>query len=217
MDWWAWWIGFSASGNFCSVVVAALKNLDHERAAIIHHRGEAGTWIRVSSAGATSRVTYAFHGLFGIGSNEIIMVTSWGLDHDPVAELSLPDNVKRVEEVVLVPTVRPARDQQLTRPGLYVVRFFDVRNADVEEIAELSQTAWSTFEDTSEYAAEPQGLFCQKDRASERGVMLLLTWYDGLSSWQTSRRPHPDATANFRHRHELTFGTIAYATRLIAS
>lgn len=117
MDWWAWWIGFSASGNFCSVVVAALKNLDHERAAIIHHRGEAGTWIRVSSAGATSRVTYAFHGLFGIGSNEIIMVTSWGLDHDPVAELSLPDNVERVEEVVLVPTIRPAGDQQLSVRG----------------------------------------------------------------------------------------------------
>ncbi len=159
----------------------------------------------------------AFHGLFGIGSNEIIMVTSWGLDHDPVAELTLPDNVERVEEIVLVPTVRPARDQQLTRPGLYVFRFFDVRNADVEEIAELSHTAWTTFEDTSEYAAEPQGLFCQKDRSSERGVMLLLTWYDGLNSWQTSRRPHPDATANFRRRHELTFGTIAYATRLIES
>ena len=156
-----------------------------------------------------------FHGLFGIGSNELVMVTSWGLDHDPVGELTLPANVERVEEHVLVPTVRPTSDQQLTRPGLYVFRFFDVCNADVEEVAELSHTAWTTFEDTGEYAAEPQGLFCQKDRSTERGAMLLLTWYDGLNSWQTSRRPHPDATANFRRRHELTFGTIAYATRLI--
>ena len=52
-----------------------------------------------------------FHGLFGIGSNELIMVTSWGLGHDPVAELTLPDNVERVEEIVLVPTVRPTNDR----------------------------------------------------------------------------------------------------------
>lgn len=159
----------------------------------------------------------AFHGLFGIGSNEFIMVTSSGLDQDPVTAISLPDDVDRVQERVLVPTVRPTSDQPLTRPGLYVFRFFDVRDADVEEIAQLSLSAWTTFEDTSDYAAEPQGLFCQQDRSSERGVMLLLTWYDGLNSWQTSRRPHPDATANFRRRHELTFGTIAYATRLIES
>jgi hypothetical protein len=45
--------------------------------------------------------------------------------------------------------------------------------------------------------------------------MLLLTWYDGLGSWQTSRQPAPDARENFRRRHALTAGTIAYATRLL--
>lgn len=159
----------------------------------------------------------AFHGLFGVGSNELIMVTSWSMDADPVNELALEPEMERVEEYVLVPTVRPTSDDELTRAGLYVFRFFDVRNADVEEIAELSNTAWTTFEHTTRYEAEPQGLFCERDRARERGKMLLLTWYDGLSSWQTSRQPDPDAVANFRRRHELTLGTIAFATRLVES
>jgi hypothetical protein len=45
--------------------------------------------------------------------------------------------------------------------------------------------------------------------------MLLCTWYDGLESWQLSREPAPEAATNFRRRHALTLGTIAYATRLI--
>ena len=91
----------------------------------------------------------------------------------------------------------------------------DRPSADVEEIAALSQEAWTTFEDTDAYRAEPQGLFCLADRSDERGVMLLLTWYDGLGSWVTSRRPAPAARENFVRRHALTAGTIAYATQLI--
>lgn len=45
--------------------------------------------------------------------------------------------------------------------------------------------------------------------------MLLCTWYDGLNSWQRSRTPAPEATENFRRRHALTSGTIAFATRLL--
>ena len=122
-----------------------------------------------------------------------------------------------VEQHALVPTVRPTSFAPLTRPGLYVFRFFDVRNGDIEEIAALSQEAWTSFEATDAYAAEPQALFCQADRSDERGVMLLLTWYDGLASWQASRRPPPAARENFQRRHMLTAGTIAYATRLVES
>ena len=157
----------------------------------------------------------AFFGLFGIGSNELVLV----LHSDTLTatdDLVAGAGFEVVEQHALVPTVRPKAFAPLTRPGLYVFRFFDVRNADVEEIAALSNEAWTTFEDTDAYAAEPQALFCQADRSDERGVMLLLTWYDGLVSWQTSRRPAPEAMENFRRRHALTAGTIAYATRLVA-
>ncbi len=47
--------------------------------------------------------------------------------------------------------------------------------------------------------------------------MMLLTWYDGLESWQNSRGSSPEAVSNFRRRRALTQGTIAFATRLVGT
>ena len=44
------------------------------------------------------------------------------------------------------------------------------------------------------------------------GRMLLVTWYDGLESWQRSRQFPPEARDNFLRRRELTGGTLALAT-----
>ena len=161
------------------------------------------------------RVWGAFYGLFGIGSNELVVMLQ-SETAEPAAALA-DAGFAIVERHALAPTVRPTSFAPLERAGLYVFRFFDVRNDDVDEIAALSQQAWTSFEDTDAYAAEPQGLFCDAERSTERGVMLLLTWYDGLGSWQTSRKPAPAARENFQRRHALTEGTIAYATRLIGS
>lgn len=158
-----------------------------------------------------------FHGLFGIASNELVIVTSGTPDSvaRSVEGLANAPDISIVDSLLLEPTVRPTRDDARTREGLYVFRFFDVRNADVDEVARLSNEAWTTFENTEDYDAVPQGLWCQLDRAQEHGKMLLLTWYGGLDSWQTSRQPAPAARENFQQRHLLTQGTIAYATRLI--
>ncbi len=163
------------------------------------------------------RIWGTFHGLFGIASNELVAVTVGGDEAvaasiDTLSEL---DAVDSVASLTLVPTVRPKDARPLTREGLYVFRFFEVAHRDVEEIAALSAEAWKTFENVDAYRAEPQGLFCQRDRSAERGRMLLLTWYDGLNSWQASRQSPPPARENFGKRHALTTGTIAYATRLV--
>jgi hypothetical protein len=160
----------------------------------------------------------AWSGLFGIGSNELILMTSAdvAVDHANVLNAHLaaaPGTV--VGQHLFEPTVRPEADRALTRPGLYVFRFFDIDNADIDEIARLSLDAWTTFESTCSYQAEAQGLFRLRNRRAASGLMLLCTWYDGLESWQASREPPPEAAANFRRRHDLTRGTIAYATRLI--
>ena len=158
----------------------------------------------------------AFFGLFGLGSNELILVTT-----DNVANmddrLGAIDSVQRSETLYLEPTVRPNDYEPRTREGLYVFRFFDVRNSDVDEIAQLSKTAWETFEVSDEYQAVPQALFCEQERSSEFGKMLLCTWYDGLNSWQVSRTPAPEATENFRARAKLTLNATPYATRLIVA
>jgi hypothetical protein len=157
----------------------------------------------------------AFYGVFGLGSDELFIVSVGEVEQVNERLLAL-DEVFEVDTLLLESTVRPSSEAPLSREGLYVFRFFEVANKDIDEIAALSKEAWETFETTGDYSAEPQALFCQADRSAERGRMLLLTWYDGLDSWQASREPHPKARENFRRRHALTRGTIAYATRLLA-
>lgn len=155
-----------------------------------------------------------FHGLFGIASNELIVVAYGAVDrvHEAISGL---DDVVGANTILLVPTVRPTDHAPRTREGLYVFRFFDVEHKDVDAIAALSAEAWKTFENVDAYAAEPQGLFRQQDTSAGTGCMLLCTWYDGLNSWQASRTPPATAHENFRRRQTLTQGTIAYATRLL--
>lgn len=159
-------------------------------------------------------------GLFGVASNElIVMVAAAGERELEVFEAPLAASsvaITPVDTLALAPTVRPEHPLPCERPGLYVFRFFDVLGKDVDEIAALSGEAWETFENTDAYAAEPQGLFRQSGQGpAAKGRMLLVTWYDGLESWQTSRKPNPAATENFLRRRELTSGTVALATRLL--
>ena len=163
---------------------------------------------------APASVWGAFHGLFGVASNELIVVTYGDVDGVNEAIAKQPE-VASVETLLLEPTVRPTEDAPRTREGLYVFRFFDVAHKDVDEIAELSFDAWKDFENTSDYRAVPQGLFRQRDTSAASGKMLLCTWYDGLNSWQASRTPPGEARQRFQRRHTLTQGTIAYATRLL--
>ncbi len=156
----------------------------------------------------------AFFGLFGLASNELFLIAV-GDAGDLDDRLLALDPIAEAETLGLEATVRPTSPRPLSREGLYVFRFFEVANKDVEEIAAISKEAWETFEDTDDYSAEPQGLFCQSDRSSERGRMLLLTWYDGFDSWVTSRKPDPRARDIFVRRHGMTKGTVAYATRLV--
>jgi hypothetical protein len=157
-----------------------------------------------------------WEGLFGVASNELIVVAAAAGDRDADAfTAALGDDVTTVDVLLLQATVRPEGTSPCDRAGLYVFRFFRVRDEDVAEVASLSREAWETFEHTDAYQAEPQGLFRQARPSAAWGRMLLVTWYDGLDSWQTSRHPSPEATANFQRRRALTDGTLALATRLV--
>jgi hypothetical protein len=161
-----------------------------------------------------------WQGLFGVRSNELFLVTCGELAADVAARTraALPATARVVTAHAFRPTVRPLDDAACSEPGVYVFRFFEVRNRDIDEVAELSRVAWETFEKPGDaYRAVPKALFCEQDRGAEFGTMLLLTWYDGLQSWQASRRPPAAAADNFRRRAALTFGTIPFATRLVGT
>ncbi|MGH1493804.1 MAG: hypothetical protein ACRBK7_31155 [Acidimicrobiales bacterium] len=166
---------------------------------------------------APARPWASFLGLFGLGSNEMVVVLTGGPEALLTARrrLAALPGVEITSFCLFSPTVRPTESSALTQPGLYVLRFFDVGNGDVEEVARLSSEAWVSFTDADDYRAEPQALFRQVDHRGDRGKMLLVTWYEGFDSWQTSRAPAPEARDNFLRRRQLTAGTTAYATRLV--
>lgn len=169
-----------------------------------------------------SRITLwgVWEGLFGVASNELIIVGA-AADGQQLEDFTGALGEARaaalevVDALLMTPTVRPTSRAPCERPGLYVFRFFRVNDSDVDEVVTLSRQAWETFESADDYAAEPQGLFRPHPSSGAENRMLLVTWYDGLNSWQTSRRPAPEATANFQRRRELTHGTLALATRLV--
>lgn len=158
----------------------------------------------------------AFQGLFGVASNELVVVT-YGEMGGVGQSLTDHRDVAAAQTLLLEPTVRPTTHAPRTREGLYVFRTFHVAHKDVDEIARLSFDAWRHFENVDRYRAIPQGLFRQHDTSAETGQMLLCTWYDGLGSWQESRTPPGPARERFQRRHQLTLGTVAYATRLLTA
>jgi hypothetical protein len=141
------------------------------------------------------------NGLFGLWTNE----------------LNLPEGASIIDSRELVATARPLTEEPPAKHGVYVHRLFGVDGKDVEHFVELSAEAWNTFENTSDYKAEPQGLFRMREHPEPGGQMLLVTWYDRLESWERSRTPPPEAEANFRQRAMLTKRSMAIATRLVGS
>jgi hypothetical protein len=157
-----------------------------------------------------------FTGLLGLDTRELYLVTSWqpGAARSQAVASSLPADARIVHERAMLPTVRPLTPEPMTRPGVYVFRWFEVNNKDIDEIAALSKEAWETFENTTAYQAEPQALLRDADAAAAQGTMLLVTWYDTLRSWELSRTPAPEARANFVKRAQLTLSALPIATRL---
>ncbi|MDP6377955.1 MAG: hypothetical protein QF921_07360 [Pseudomonadales bacterium] len=154
-----------------------------------------------------------WQGLFGVASNELFVMLCADAETGVVEPLG--KGVKVVEQHSLVATVRPKSPTPCERDGLYVFRRFSIDTANIDTVARLSSQAWTTFEGSEEYHAEPFGLFAPATRDSETCEMLLVTWYDDFGSWQTSRTPAPEAVENFRQRRALTHATVAVATRLV--
>ncbi len=158
-----------------------------------------------------------FRGLFGVASNELIVMAAApdAVSVDAFTE-ALDGHVTVLKATTFIPTVRPEAFEPRQRPGIYVFRFFTTDADSVADFVGLSGDAWQTFEGADSYAAEPQGLFRQAEVGTDGTLdMLLVTWYEDLKSWQTSRRPAPEAQERFARRFELTQRTVALATSLI--
>jgi hypothetical protein len=156
--------------------------------------------------------------LFGLASNQVVMMTRWaapkGVVHTVTETLMAVEGIVHVESHLVVPTVRPTTSAPPHKPGLYVHRWFLVEPRHVEEVVELSATAWETFEQT--FHVEIIGLFRTLGEDTALTELLLLTWYPNLAAWETSRQFErvPAARQRFLRRQYLTKRTRAIATTL---
>lgn len=152
-----------------------------------------------------------FSGLFGLATNEIYVVT-YSLQPHSLQKIVTAANLELEASHWFVPTARPTEHAPLTTPGIYVFRWFKVNNADVQEIVELSTTAWQSFE--AGFQTQVQGLFAEPESTAIFGQMLLITRYADLSVWEASRHPAAEARDNFQRRHALTVEAKPIATQL---
>ena len=76
-----------------------------------------------------------WHGVFGMASNELMLVTA----HDEQEDgLALPENVRVAEVYQLKATARPTDNMPLSQAGIYVFRDFVLDGKDIEEVVALS-------------------------------------------------------------------------------
>ncbi len=151
----------------------------------------------------------AWAGLFGLASDELILILVHPSEH---SSLALPQGWTLVSQQQLRATVRPTQATPERRPGVYVFREFATTAQRIDELVQLSTNAWKTFEQGQDYDALPIGLFAPSKPSGEC-TMLLLTWYPDFTAWQRSRKPDPRATKSFLARRALTSRTLAIATR----
>ncbi len=152
-----------------------------------------------------------FGGRLGLATNEVYLVTS--SENEQGDFTALPGDFEIIQQTDLVPTVRPIEHTPREKPGIYVFRWFRVFNRDVDEIADISNKAWISFEES--FDCQVQCLFAEPDRTSEIGTMLLVTWYRDLSVWEESRKAPDEARALFIRRQEMTLKAKPIATQLI--
>lgn len=159
------------------------------------------------------------NGLFGLWNHEVILVTAWDVGSIGAELLAsnLPAGASIVDSYEFLATARPLDDQPLSKPGIYVHRLFGVDAANIDRFVSLSDEAWKSFENAADYESQPQGLFRQREHPETGGLMLLVTWYDRLESWERSRMPAPEAASNFRERAMITTRSMALATRLVGT
>jgi hypothetical protein len=158
--------------------------------------------------------------IFGMASNELVVVTAWPDQATPVATLqdALPDGFRVAASHELSPTVRPTSAEPVTRPGVYVHRFFRAREKDMQKVVDLSVEAWKTFATDDDYGTEQIAFFRPRARATDPetpGDMLLISWYPDLANWEKSRQFPAQAAALFRERAKLTETSLPFAMRLL--
>ena len=164
------------------------------------------------------RVFGVFTAQIGLPRDQVIMMNVWQ-DAASVRAPALAPGVTVVEQALWDATIRPAENAVIdVGPGIVTHRCFTVRDEDVANFLDLSDTAWGNFEATQ--AARPIGMWRSRTPAGPGlADMRLMTWYSDLEAWDASRfwTPNPNpataaAHARFKARGDITMSTNVIVT-----
>jgi hypothetical protein len=162
-----------------------------------------------------------FTPLIGMRSDTGILISVWpdrtGAQARADAALGGISEILGCDGEEIVPTVRPKAATPPSAAGVYSFRWFELRDADVPELIQLSSSAWETFERT--FASDILGFWRSTATPSPAARVLLLTRYPDHATWDRSRIDvpvpgDPSSAALFLRRRELIESTIVTTTRL---
>ena len=200
-----------------NVWLHALVRTEDGRDATAHLREDALARIGVSVDGVWSGATG-----FGLRSDEAVVLLRCSDDASAgaaVEALRAPTDVVEVQGTPLHELAAPEPPQAPDRDagGFWVFRHFDVAADDLPRFRELSVSAWPTFQTAT--GARVERLFRGPERPDGSLLVLLLTWYPDLATWEGSRAPEadPEGHARFAERRALTRHTRAVALRAVAT
>ena len=153
-------------------------------------------------------------GMFGLATNQVASLCVWSETaqaHHCVESLCKTQNIHIAEQLTLQATVRPAPEEVMTRPGIYVIRWIRMNAEDVGEYTSLCLQTWPAFEQANKTRC--YGVFTV-DGDTHPGTILMLTWYADLSAWEQSRQLAAKDVHLWVRRSQMELSHWAQAGRL---
>jgi hypothetical protein len=154
-------------------------------------------------------------GMFGLRTNQVSVLSVWPEGTKAEVRFSDPEDAKQnlvSEEQLMVATVRPTSTEKINQPGIYVIRWIRIQPDDIEEYTSLCLKTWPAFETLS--SARCYGVFRALENDCGVSKILMLTWYENLTDWESSRSLNPADSDKWARRSEMELSHWAEAGRL---
>ena len=196
----------------------------------VHHSIRCKPLAYATVARAMANIDWAEHGatLYGIWRSQIgrprdeltaITVRQAAAAVDVADLVGRIQDVRSIESVPLLATLRPKEPAAPRRQGNYAFRWFELPQANWPEFSSLCEAAWPGFE--SAYDSQVIGLWrCERDDPG-RVRSLLITRRPDLAMWERSKIPQNEAEGEVRRqlsrRYDLCDDTWVHTTTLLTA
>ena len=148
-----------------------------------------------------------YGGMFGLETNRFIVVSVGESEicRSDFLEAIGPSEVtiSIVEHQHLTSTVRPIDPTPIERGGFFVFRWLRLVPGSIPEWTDLCNQTWPNFQRD----AKSECLAVWQAQTTNKQVeqVLMCTWYEDLSAWESSREVDPGDAPKWRRRAEMEY------------